>query len=294
LDRKEQDGDLRIVSGPRSAVIKAAADHWQERRAAMPPGKTLLVIAPSNNDAHEIGMAIRERKRDAGELGPDLTAVRTRDPNARTDREITLAVGDHVRLFNRVQEGRAVLGNNGDVVEVLHADMTGMRARNVATGIEGFATWRQLTPLTSDRPSLAYGYATTIYTSQSQTVAEALFVLPGGSRQVDHGRAYTALSRHQHRVSLIVSEGAERRDISRHAVSRHTWAKVCTLVAKEGAPMTRTGQERPGAAVATPAEDQPKPLTSGVAVGRRTWPRASPRPTYDFRPASLKPRKDED
>jgi hypothetical protein len=63
---------------------------------------------------------------------------------------------------------------------------------------------------------LAYGYATTIYTSQSQTVAEAMFVLPGGSRQVDRGRAYTALSRHQHRVSLIVSEGAERRDISRH------------------------------------------------------------------------------
>ena len=216
LDRKEQDGDLKIVSGPRSAVIKVAADHWQERRAAMPPGKTLLVIAPSNNDAHEIGMAIRERKRDAGELGPDLAAVRTRDPNARTDREITLAVGDHVRLFNRVQDGRTVLGNNGDVVEVLHADMTGMRARNIATGIEGSATWRQLTPLTSDRPALAYGYATTIYTSQSQTVAEAMFVLPGGSRQVDRGRAYTALSRHQHRVSLIVSEGAERRDISRH------------------------------------------------------------------------------
>jgi hypothetical protein len=43
-----------------------------------------------------------------------------------------------------------------------------------------------------------------------------MFVLPGGSRQVDRGRAYTALSRHQHRVSLIVSEGAERRDISRH------------------------------------------------------------------------------
>ena len=182
----------------------------------MAPGKTLLVIAPSNNDAHEIGMVIRERKRDAGELGRDLTAVRARDPNARTDREITLAVGDHVRLFNRVQEGRTVLGNNGDVVEVLHADMTGMRARNVVTGIEASATWRQLTPLTSDRPALAYGYATTIYTSQSQTVAEAMFVLPGGSRQVDRGRAYTALSRHQHRVSLIVSEGAERRDISRH------------------------------------------------------------------------------
>ena len=80
-------------------------------------------------------MAIREQKRDAGELGPNLAAVRTRNLNARTDREITLVAGDHVRLFNRVQDGRTVLGNNGDVVKVLHADMAGMRAKNIATGI---------------------------------------------------------------------------------------------------------------------------------------------------------------
>ena len=78
------------------------------------------------------------------------------------------------------------------------------------------------------------------------------------------------------------------------AVSRNTWIKVCALVAKEGAPTIRRGHEQPSVAAANLAEDQPEPLTSGVAVPRRTWPSASPRPAYDFRPASLKPSKDQD
>ena len=48
LERKREDGDLKLAAGPRAAVIEAAAAHWQERRAALDPGKTLLVIAPTN------------------------------------------------------------------------------------------------------------------------------------------------------------------------------------------------------------------------------------------------------
>jgi len=216
LERKREDGELNLVAGPRLAVIEAAAAHWQQRHAALDPGKMLLVIAPTNNDAHELGIAIRERKRDACELGPDLVSVKVRDPNARVDREMTLAAGDQVRLFKRVQGGKTVLGNNGDVVEVLYADTAGLRARNVATKVEASVSWQQLAPRFADLPALSYGYATTVYTAQSQTVAEAMFVLPGGSRQVDRGQAYTALSRHEHLVSLIISEGAERRQITRH------------------------------------------------------------------------------
>jgi len=216
LERKREDGDLKLVAGPRSAVIETGAAHWNERRTAMDAGKTLLVIAPTNNDAHEIGIAIREQKRHAGLVGPDLVSVNVHDPNAGTDRKMALAAGDQVRLFTRLQEGKTVLGNNGDVVEVLYADSAGIRARNIATKIEASVTWRKLTPKHSTLPALAYGYATTVYTAQSQTVAEAMFVLPGGSRQVDRGQAYTALSRHEHRVSLIVSEGAERRQMTQH------------------------------------------------------------------------------
>ena len=89
------------------------------------------------------------------------------------------------------------------------------------------------------------------------------------------------------------------------AVSRNTWVKVCALVAKEGVPITRPRHERPGTAVAIPATGslaqlppEPVPGRAGATAPppavspRQAGPKA--RPAYDFRPASLKPRKDED
>jgi hypothetical protein len=62
-------------------------------------------------------------------------------------------------------------------------------------------------------------------------------------------------------------------------------AKLHALMVQEKHPA------RPPATPVAPVEDQLKPA---MAVPRQTGPRASPRPAYDFRPASLKPRKDED
>ena len=65
-------------------------------------------------------------------------------------------------------------------------------------------------------------------------------------------------------------------------------AKLHALMVQEKLPA------RPPATPVVPVEDQQKPLAPAVAVPRQTGSRASPRPAYDFRPASLKPRKDED
>ncbi len=65
-------------------------------------------------------------------------------------------------------------------------------------------------------------------------------------------------------------------------------AKLHALMVQEKLPV------RPPATPVAPIEDQLKPLAPAVAVPRQTGPRASARPAYDFRPASLKPRKDED
>ena len=71
----------------------------------------------AENRVSDQGLAcwITRSGRDADELGPDLISVKVLDPNAKVDREMTLAAGDQVR----VQEGKIVLGYNGDVVEVL-------------------------------------------------------------------------------------------------------------------------------------------------------------------------------
>ena len=80
---------------------------------------------------------------------------------------------------------------------------------------------------------------------------------------------------------------------------RLTWFAVRAAVAKDqnlpGKLRALMVQEKlPARSPVTPVEDQQKPLAPAVAVPRQIGPRASPRPAYDFRPASLKPRKDED
>jgi hypothetical protein len=80
---------------------------------------------------------------------------------------------------------------------------------------------------------------------------------------------------------------------------RLTWFAVRAAVAKDQDLPAKLHalmvQEKhpagPPATPVAPVEDQLKPA---MAVPRQTGPRASPRPAYDFRPASLKPRKDGD
>jgi len=78
---------------------------------------------------------------------------------------------------------------------------------------------------------------------------------------------------------------------------RLTWFAVRAAVAKDQDLPAKLRalmvQEKPPARPpVAPVEDQLKPLAPAVAVPRQTGPRAGP--AYDFRPASLKPRKDED
>ncbi len=83
---------------------------------------------------------------------------------------------------------------------------------------------------------------------------------------------------------------------------RLTWSAVRTAVAKDrdlpAKVQALSAKEQPAGLLArpvTPTEDQPKLLALGLAVPRQAaGPGASPRPAYNFRPATLKPRKEED
>jgi len=83
------------------------------------------------------------------------------------------------------------------------------------------------------------------------------------------------------------------------AVSRNTWVKVRALVAREGPPPTRTRQEWPSAAVASPATGGPAQPPPGPAAGlARATTRilsADVRPAFAFPTRStLKPGKDDE
>ena len=76
--RKEANGTLWIVPGGYREAIAQISELWQQRREANAdcPGFTISVSAPSNAEAHDISVAIRERRRNLAEVGSDKIKVR--------------------------------------------------------------------------------------------------------------------------------------------------------------------------------------------------------------------------
>ncbi|HQT76433.1 MAG TPA: MobF family relaxase [Rhodopila sp.] len=207
-----------LVPGGYQEAVEAVADLWQRLRTAQghEPGYTVTVSTPSNDDARAIAGAIRERRRAAGEIGPDQAVVPACD-HAGHDYDLRLAPGDRVRLFARTNgrypdRSRGIIGNNGSVLEVTKLDADGVTLRN-AQGREGLVLWNTLRAPGSGRVRLAYGDVLTIDAAQGVTSTAHILALPAGSRTVTGFKAYTGASRHRAENHLVFSEGAERREV---------------------------------------------------------------------------------
>ncbi|HUN38914.1 MAG TPA: MobF family relaxase [Acetobacteraceae bacterium] len=219
LALKRTDGTAQLVPGGYREAVEHVATLWAARRAANAhdPDYTLTVSAPSNADARAIGAAIRERRRDAKELGPDQVVVDACDQSG-VAYALPLAVGDRVRLFARTNaaypdHSRGIIGNNGSVLDVRAIDAAGVTLRN-AQGREGLVAWDTLRDQTSGRIRLSYGDVLTIDATQGLTSAEHIQAMPAGTQAVTAYKAYTAASRHRRVSYLVTSDGAERREIA--------------------------------------------------------------------------------
>jgi hypothetical protein len=162
LEMKQRDGTAELVAGGRQATVQRVAQLWRERIDAnrADPEFTLTVSAPTNADAREIGAAIRAESRRAGRLGPDATVLQATDRIGETYK-LPLAVGDRVRLFDRVHDAtvpgrKSVLGNNGDVVTTRELTDQGMIVHN-HIGAEGLVAWRKIQARRGDPIRLTYG-----------------------------------------------------------------------------------------------------------------------------------------
>ena len=206
LTRLQEDKSLHMEKGREATIAKAATL----------AGPDTLVIAASNQDARDVGLAIRQRRQAAGEIGPDRFMLRVTDRAGQF--EMPIAVGDRVRLFDRVGDGRQVIGSNGDVMRVCNVDATGMDVQNERTAVEGRVTYDRLRDQDTGAMKLGTGECMTIHASQGDTVDRAVFVLPNGTTGLDSGRAYTASSRHRDKVQIVTNETAEREAIGRHQV----------------------------------------------------------------------------
>jgi hypothetical protein len=221
--RKIGNGTLRMVSGGYEEAVNAVVDLWQQRRQvnAGRSGYSLSISTPTNHDAHQLSMAIRERRRELGELGRDERTIAATSGTGRDGRtyDMPLAVGDRVRLFERTNArfidngGRGNIGKNGSVLEVgaIRDDGLVLRTRE---GREGLVQWDTLRSKANGGIMLAYGDVLTTHTSQGATVSEHIFAVPAGSREVSAFGAYTSGSRHREQSFIVTSEGAERAEVA--------------------------------------------------------------------------------
>ena len=219
LEIKQRDGTAELVAGGRQATVQRVARLWQQRLEAnrADPGFKLTVSAPTNADAREIGAAIRGERRRAGELGNDAKVLDATDRNGDMYR-LALAVGDRVRLFDRVHDARVpgrktVLASNGEVVEIRALSDEGMIVRNDA-GVEGLVAWRKIQAGRDAPVRLGYGYAMTVDTAQGSTATEHIHAMPAGSHAIHGFKAYTAASRHERTTWIVVDEASERRHLA--------------------------------------------------------------------------------
>ena len=220
LEKKREDGTVRLVAGGQDRTVQAVADLWRERMEAnqADPAYRLTVTAPTNADARALGGAIRERQRDMGLIGADALVVSAVDRNTREKYAMPLAVGDRVRLFDRVHDDartgkRAVLASNGDVVEIRQLSDRGMVVRN-ADGDEGLVKWSKLQAGQGAPVRLAYGAALTIDSAQGITSTEHIAAMPSGTRAVNSFKGYTSASRHERTMFMVIDEATERREVS--------------------------------------------------------------------------------
>lgn len=220
IRRKDANGTLKIVPGGYEEAVQYVARLWRQRLEANRdrPDFSISVSAPSNAEAHDISLAIRQQRRTMGEIEANQITVKATDGAGERDYELALATGDRVRLFRRTNakftETGTVgnIGRNGSVLEIVEVDAAGLTLRNAA-GREGAVTWDTLRGEASCRVQLAYGDALTTNTAQGTTVTEHIHAMPAGTKLVSAFGAYTSGSRHREQSFIVTSEGAERAEV---------------------------------------------------------------------------------
>ena len=185
---------------------------WVARTTADPTLVPSIGVA-SNRDAHDIGVAVRQKLQEAGRVGPDQVSVPVLLRGEPGIHQLPLGEGDRVRVFHRVLNDRVHFASNGDVLTVLNAGKDGLRARNDA-GTVGFIRWGQLTGRHDPAPTLAYGHALTIDASQGNTSRIHMDVILSGSWLHQGGKGYVNESRQTETTLMFVNEATERRKIS--------------------------------------------------------------------------------
>lgn len=212
---KREDKTIEMVPGGyREASNRVAAMVADRLKANLEDPKfRITVSAPTNADAHKLSMAIRETRRQLGQIEKkDLVTIKAAGLGDKGAYDMKLAKGDRVRLFKSVSpaEGRGALGRNGSVLTVVDANKEGVTLRT-SEGRDGYVPWERL--VQDGKVRLAYGEVMTTHTAQGSTAQEHIYALPSGTRAVNGFSGYSSATRHTLKSYMVLSEGAERDEV---------------------------------------------------------------------------------
>jgi len=155
-------------------------ERWDRDRLAE-PGKSRIILTHTNDEVRDLNLTARDRLRQAGALGQDVTVKAERGERA-------FAAGDRL-MFLKNDRGLGV--KNGMLGEIEQVSPTQMTVRLDAGRTVAFDL--------KDYAQVDHGYAATIHKSQGVTVDRThVLATPGMDR---HG-AYVALSRHRDSVQV--------------------------------------------------------------------------------------------
>lgn len=155
-------------------------ERWDRERVAEPQ-QSRIILTHTNDEVRELNLTARERLRQSGALGEDVTVKAERG-------ERSFAAGDRL-MFLKNDRGLGV--KNGMLGEIEHVSPTQMTVRLDAG--------RSVVFDLKDYAQVDHGYAATIHKSQGVTVDRShVLATPGMDR---HG-AYVAFSRHRDSVQI--------------------------------------------------------------------------------------------
>jgi hypothetical protein len=198
IDSYDRRGHVHVAE-TREEAREALIDRWDRERAADPQASR-IILTHTNDEVRALNGLARDRLRQAGDLGEDVTLQTER--GARQ-----FAAGDRIMFLRNERSLGVKNGSLGRVDSVTAARMAVLLddARAVTFDIKDYA-------------QLDHGYAATIHKAQGVTVDRShVLATPG----LDRHAAYVALSRHRDAVQLHYGQDdfAGRRELVR-ALSR--------------------------------------------------------------------------
>lgn len=164
----------------RAAARRNLIDAWDRDRIAE-PGASRIILTHTNEEVRALNQGARERLREAGALGEDVSIATERGSR-------TFAPGDRI-MFLRNERGIGVKNGTLGTAE-------GVSPQHMVVRLDD---GRRVAFDMKDYGHIDHGYAATIHKAQGMTVDRThVLATPG----LDRHAAYVALSRHRDSVDL--------------------------------------------------------------------------------------------